>query len=125
MFAIVFEASGAYKSESQVVGNTSVDATAKLHTFLGGVRVASRTNPAVVPFGQILLGAAKANGGGSVTSGGVNVSADSSDTQFALQAGGGANLTVSDRFGIRSARTGAESSSAVAAKTNFASSLAS
>ena len=91
MLAIVFEAAGAYKSESEHVGSTTVDVTAKLHTFLGGVRIASRANPAVAPFVQVLAGAANASVGGS-GSGMVTVSVSDSETQFALQAGGGVNL---------------------------------
>jgi opacity protein-like surface antigen len=101
MLAVVFEAAGAYKSESEQVGNTTVDATAKLHTFLGGVRIASRANPAVTPFVQVLAGAANASAGGSSTGGGPTVNVSDSDTQFALQAGGGVNLNVSQRWGVR------------------------
>lgn len=101
MFAVVVEAAGAYKNETELIGNTMVDLTARLHTFLGGVRVASRTNPALVPFAQVLVGAARASVGGSGNVNGVNVSTGESDTQFALQAGGGANLQVSARFGVR------------------------
>src|SRR3954467_593840 len=63
MFAVVGEVSGAYKSETIAVGTSSVDATVRLHTFMGGVRVAARPNPKVLPFGQVLLGAARVSGG--------------------------------------------------------------
>ena len=56
MFAVVGEVSGAYKSETMAFGTSSVDATVRLHTFMGGVRVAARTKSKVVPFGQLLLG---------------------------------------------------------------------
>jgi len=102
MFAIVGEVSGAYKSESIAVGTSSVDATARLHTFMGGVRVAARINPRVVPFAQVLLGAAHLSG--AVTASGPAVSvlaASDADTEFALQIGGGVNLMTSANFGVR------------------------
>jgi opacity protein-like surface antigen len=101
MFAIVGEVAGAYKSETMAVGTSSVDATVNLHTFMGGVRVAARTHPKVVPFGQVLLGAARVSGG-VTASGPVSViEATDSDTRFALQIGGGVNLMTSGNFGVR------------------------
>jgi hypothetical protein len=102
MFAIVGEVSGAYKSETIAVGTSSVDATVRLHTFMGGVRVAARTNPRVVPFGQVLLGAARASGGVTASGPAVSVLAQTdADTEFALQIGGGVNLMTSGTFGVR------------------------
>src|SRR4051794_8175735 len=102
MFAIVGEVSGAYKSESIAVGTSSVDATARLHTFMGGVRVAARTNPQVVPFGQVLLGAARLSGGVTASGPATSViSASAADTEFALQVGGGVNLMTSGKVGVR------------------------
>jgi opacity protein-like surface antigen len=101
MFAIVGEVAGAYKSETMAVGTSSVDATVNLHTFMGGVRVAARTHPKVIPFGQVLLGAARVSGG-VTASGPVSViEATDSDTRFALQIGGGVNLMTSGNFGVR------------------------
>lgn len=102
MFAIVGELSGAYKSETIAVGTSSVDATVRLHTFLGGVRVAAGTNPKVVPFGQVLLGAARLSGGVTASGPAVSVlAATDADTEFALQIGGGVNLMTSGNFGVR------------------------
>jgi opacity protein-like surface antigen len=102
MFAVVGEVSGAYKSETIPVGTSSVDATARLHTFMGGVRVAARTNPRVVPFGQVLLGAARVSGGVTASGPATSVIAVSdADTRFALQLGGGVNLLTSGNFGVR------------------------
>jgi opacity protein-like surface antigen len=102
MFAVVGEVSGAYKSETIAVGTSSVDATVRLHTFMGGVRVAARTNPKLVPFAQVLLGAARVSG--AVTASGPAVSvlaATDAETEFALQIGGGVNLMTSGNFGVR------------------------
>jgi hypothetical protein len=102
MFAVVGEVSGAYKSETMAVGTSSVDATVRLHTFMGGVRVAARTNPKVIPFGQVLLGAARLSGGVTASGPAVSVvAASDADTEFALQIGGGVNLLTSGNFGVR------------------------
>jgi hypothetical protein len=102
MFAVVGEVSGAYKSDTLVVGTSSVDTTVRLHTFMGGVRVASRTNPKVAPFGQVLLGAARSSGGVTASGPAVSVlAATDADTEFALQVGGGVNLMTSETFGVR------------------------
>jgi opacity protein-like surface antigen len=102
MFAVVGEVSGAYKSETIAVGTSSVDATLRLHTFMGGVRVAARTNPRVVPFGQVLVGAARLSGGATASGPAISVlSATDSDTEFALQIGGGVNLMTSGSVGVR------------------------
>jgi hypothetical protein len=102
MFAVVGEVSGAYKSETIAVGTSSVDATIRLHTFMGGVRVAARGNPKVVPFGQVLLGAARLSGGVSASGPAIStVAASDSDTEFALQIGGGVNVLTSGHVGVR------------------------
>ena len=102
MFAVVGEVSGAYKSESIAVGTSSVDATVRLHTFMGGVRVAARANPKVVPFGQVLLGAARVSGGVTASGPAISVlAAADADTEFALQIGGGVNLMTSGNLGVR------------------------
>src|SRR3954462_359867 len=102
MLAVVGEVSGAYKSETMAVGTSSVDATLRLHTFMGGVRVAARTNPKLVPFGQVLLGAARLSGGVTASGPATSVlAASDSDTEFAVQVGGGVNVMASDRVGVR------------------------
>ena len=102
MFAVVGEVSGAYKSETIAVGTSSVDAKVRLHTFMGGVRVAARTNPKLVPFGQVLFGAARLSGGVTASGPAVSVlAATDAVTEFALQIGGGLNLMTSENFGVR------------------------
>lgn len=102
MFAVVGEVSGAYKSETISVGTSSVDATVRLHTFMGGVRVVARTNPKLVPFGQVLFGAARLSGGVTASGPAVSViAATDADTELALQIGGGLNLMTSESFGVR------------------------
>jgi opacity protein-like surface antigen len=58
-----------------------------------GIRTSSRGNAAVVPFGQALAGAVRANL--SLQGEGVSV------TKFALQFGGGVNWRLTQRIGIR------------------------
>ena len=60
MIGVVFQVGGNYKSfdESVTIGGITATATAdlKVHEFLGGVRLSARSNSAVVPFGQVLVG---------------------------------------------------------------------
>ena len=102
-FSAVAEAAGHYKSESappDLVPGVSITGTAEasVHTFMGGVRVRGGANPRIRPFAQFLFGVARAtvSSEGSVTSGGVTVPFDfsESDSEAALSVGGGANLTA-------------------------------
>lgn len=77
MWAAFGEVNGAYKEGD------------KLHVYGGGVRYVERRNPQVVPFGQILAGAATFSGGGDT------------QTKFALQIGGGVNIPVNDMWDVR------------------------
>jgi hypothetical protein len=99
--AIVGEVTGAYKSETVTSGATSVNATARLHTFMGGVRVASHRDPRLVPFGQMLVGAARFDAGFDATTSGMTVSAENAETHFALQIGGGVNAMMRRNLGLR------------------------
>ena len=100
--SIVGEVSGAYKSETMGVGTSSVDVTVRQHTFMGGVRVAARANPKVVPFGQVLLGAARLSGGVTASGPAVSViAASDAETEFAMQFGGGVDLMTLGNIGLR------------------------
>ena len=109
-WGVVFEVGGNYKSQTATatVGRITATATAdiKLHEFMGGVRVASRKNPTVVPFGQVLAGAMNGSASFSVTSGTgsttlFSASGAESGTNFALQFGGGVTIGPSDKAGVR------------------------
>jgi opacity protein-like surface antigen len=109
-FGVVFEAGGNYKSisESAMFAGVAASATADLrvHEFMGGVRYNSRANPTVIPFGQFLVGAvngsAKVTASGSVTGlPGFSFSGEASGTDLALQAGGGMQLRLTDKLGVR------------------------
>lgn len=107
--ALVGDVSGAYKSfdESVTVGGIRVDATAdlKIHTFMGGVRFSARPNPRVTPFTQVLFGLARADARVEATSTGsgqsFNFDESESENEFAIEAGGGVNLRLTDAIGVR------------------------
>ena len=107
---VVFAAGGNYKSMSEsatfagLAASASVDL--KVHEFMGGVRYSVRAHPTVVPFGQFLVGAI--NGSAKVTasasivgSPGFSFSGETSGTDMVLQAGGGMQLRLTDKFGVR------------------------
>jgi opacity protein-like surface antigen len=107
---IVFQVSGNYKTlhESFSDAGLTVTATAHLraHQFLGGVRVNSRPNQTVTPFVQFLVGAFHVSGSAEATAtmGGESFTESSegeSSTNFALQVGGGVNIMLSKKFGVR------------------------
>jgi hypothetical protein len=87
--AVVGEVGGNYTSID--VFATSIDLN--VHTFLGGVRYASRANADYMPFAQFLAGAARASGGA------FGVSA--SNTGFALQPGGGVDIALNAGTAVR------------------------
>jgi hypothetical protein len=85
MFAIVGAVFGTYKTIEVF------DLSA--HGFMGGIRINSRANARVVPFGEILGGAIR-----SATEGG---GLDESETDGLLQLGGGVNLMARPNVGVR------------------------
>lgn len=72
---------GVYKEEG--------DEWFKVHSYGGGIRISSRRNPRVTPFGQVTAGGTTFSGDGDST------------TAFTLTAGGGVNVPVNDRWGVR------------------------
>ena len=109
VFAVVGEVSGAYKSFDETIvefgAAIDVDADIDLHTFMGGIRFSARQNPRFVPFAQALFGVARSGFSveGSATFGGQTIRLDESgsETDFAFDAGGGVNFSVSDGLGVR------------------------
>ncbi len=101
MLGVVFQVGGNYKTfdESLTIGGITASASAdlKVHEFLGGVRMNFRSNRAVVPFGQFLVGGINASVkvSASTTIPGqapITFSNEDSGTDFGLQAGGGVKL---------------------------------
>jgi hypothetical protein len=110
VFSLVFEVTGAYKTETETVSISSTrtvtaEAKARLHTFMGGVRLSGQTtNTAIVPFAQVLFGAANLHASLSASGTGISSLSDSqSETKTAMLLGGGVNLMASRRAGIRAA----------------------
>jgi hypothetical protein len=73
-----------------------LDGHANVYTFMGGPRVYTRLARATV-FGQFLLGAARSTGDVFVLGEELAVS----ETNFALQPGGGVDLHLTNRLGVR------------------------
>ena len=106
ILSLVFEVTGAYKTETQSLGfspTVSAEANARLHTFMGGARVsAPTTNPTIVPFAQVLFGAARLSASISASGAGISsISESQSDTRTAMHLGGGVHVMASKRVGIR------------------------
>jgi len=110
MLGVVFQVGGNYKSfeESISVAGITASATAdlKVHEFLGGVRLNLRSNNAVVPFGQVLIGGINGSvkvSGSTTIPGQPPITFDNEDssTNFGLQAGGGVNFGLTETIGIR------------------------
>jgi opacity protein-like surface antigen len=108
--AIVFQAAGNYKTveETESFGGvtTNVKADLSLYEYMAGVRVNARPNPTVTPFAQFLAGAVRTSADitGSVTGGGQTFFASSSgesNTDAAMQIGGGLNVMMTRALGIR------------------------
>jgi len=109
VFSVVGEISGSYKTfeESFAEGGVNVNVTAdlKIHTFLGGIRFSGRQNPKFVPFAQALFGVARGSVDveGKATVGGrtETVTESDSSSEFAVDIGGGVNVPLTERLGLR------------------------
>jgi hypothetical protein len=109
--ALVFSSGGSYKTMHERLTNEgfTVEGTMKLrlHQIAGGVRVYGRpANGVVTPFVQVLGGGFRVSGDSTATAiiGGEEVSLSSegeSEMEPMLQAGGGVNIRLSRRLGIR------------------------
>ena len=89
VIAIVGDVGGTYKSDSLSFGTVSQTLDARIHTFMGGVRVSASTrDPDVIVFGKALFGAANLRT--TTTSFGVTLSRAS--TEPALSLGGGVDV---------------------------------
>ena len=88
--AIVGQFSGNYKTiEDPIDGDFDL----KIHPYMVGIRGSSRRNEKVVPFGQVLVGGVslKASQG----------SLSASETDLAVQVGGGVNVMGNSKVGVR------------------------
>ena len=110
MLGILFQVGGNYKSFDQSVTVGGVTASAsldlKVHEFLGGVRVNARSNSAIVPFAQVLVGGinGSADVSASATLPGIPpIAFDQavSGTDVGFEVGGGVNFGLTDAAGLR------------------------
>jgi opacity protein-like surface antigen len=110
MFGVVFQVGGSYKtiSESVTIAGVTADASVGLnvHQFMGGIRINARSDSPITPFGEVLVGGVRGGVDVSVTVTGpggtiFDTSESASATDFGLEVGGGVDIRVSDRFGIR------------------------
>jgi hypothetical protein len=87
--SLVGEVGGNYKTVDFGIDEVKL----KVHSFLGGVRLANRGAAKAVPFAQVLAGLARANGS--------FLGESESSNGFAIQPGAGVDVTVSENVGIR------------------------
>ena len=92
----VGEVAGTYKMLDVTFDSTKYTTTTRLHTFMGGARHSWRMN-GFTPFGQVLVGVAHETGGTTI----FRPSIGTAETKFALQPGGGVDISLTDRFGVR------------------------
>ena len=85
MWSWVGQFDGAYKKDAFGERGT----TLKLHAYGGGIRVSSTKNSKVTPFGQVVVGGVNAKAGRD------------SINAFQVTAGGGVNIPVNAKWGIR------------------------
>jgi hypothetical protein len=110
-FAVVGEVGGTYKSrdDSQVIRGLTYSGSVdfSMYTFMGGARVrAASTNPQIMPFGQILFGAARQKTSVDLSTSGpgtgtLSFSDESSDTDAALALDGGVDVNAGESLRLR------------------------
>jgi len=99
MFSIVGEVGGSYKSESETFAGVTAEASGRIHTFAGGVKLrASKVSPNVVPFAQLLFG----GGTASIKAKAAGVTLlDESSTDPLMHLGGGVDVSGKSPIGVR------------------------
>ena len=91
---------------SEPLGNLTINlrAETRVQTFLGGARFNLRTLPRIVPFVEVLGGAAHVSATATTTFTGVVIDPETtgaSDTHSVLQIGGGVTVGLSQLLGVR------------------------
>jgi len=106
--ALVGGVDGLYDTieESAQAGSIIVNlrAETRLYTFLGGARLNLRTIPRVVPFFEVLGGAARLSATATTTITGFVIepeTSEASDTHSVLHVGGGVTVGFSEALGVR------------------------
>jgi opacity protein-like surface antigen len=109
VIGIVGEIGGGSKTAEESLSNEGVTVSARgdidVYEFMAGARLSSRRNPKAAWFGQVLVGRVRASVDATVTGTDgtttITESASESETYFGLQLGGGVNLALTDRVGLR------------------------
>ena len=100
MVDVVADFSGARKTETETIEGISIDESAKMYGYLFGPRVRSDQGMVTV-FGQVLFGGHTNKASGSASVAGTNVSVDVSETDFAIEPGGGVDAKINDQWSAR------------------------
>jgi len=87
--SVVGELGGSYQTLTTPSGNV----TGHIYSFLGGARYTAYSAGKVSVFGQALIGAARSSLGADMTV--------SPETDFALQPGGGVDVTLAPKWAVR------------------------
>jgi hypothetical protein len=96
--SIVGDVGGTYKSDSLGGAIFAQDRDARIHTFMGGLKVNAKTRDSeVVVFGQVLFGAANLKV--TTTSGAISLSRSATEPALGLSAG--ADVDISLPVGLR------------------------
>jgi hypothetical protein len=100
VLSMTADVGGAYKGDSLTIGGVSQSFDARIHTFMGGVKVRAVTqNPDVIAFGQGLFGAANLRT--TTATPAITLSRQSTEPALSLGAGVDVNdLPVDLRFQI-------------------------
>lgn len=93
-WSIIGEASGAYTSRADE--DLGADVRLSLHSLGAGARWSSRAADRLVPFVQVLVGAARASARTEI----LGTEVGESMTRLMLQPGGGINVKMNDTFGL-------------------------
>ena len=106
--ALVGGIDGLYETfeDSGPAGNliVTLKAETRVRTFLGGARLNLRTIRRIVPYFEVLGGAAHVSDTATITVTGLVIApeiTEASDTHSALQIGGGVTLDLSELLGVR------------------------
>jgi outer membrane protein with beta-barrel domain len=105
MFAIVGEVNGAYKTDSETFadpafGSVRVEASHQAHSYLAGPRLMSRPGNVRV-FGQVLFGGETDHVSATGASGAFSYSSSNTETNYAIQPGGGVDVKLANAVGLR------------------------
>ena len=106
--SVDLQVDGSYDSMSDSVSsggvNVSLNANHHVYHVMGGVRFNNRKDKAATAFAHVLAGVQRQSASGTATAtGSINQTASASDavSDFAVEAGGGVNIRLGSRAGLR------------------------